>query len=1081
MTTIRKTIQWICLLLIAAALAGAGYAYYVWNESDKLLEQTLLERFHEIAPDWNISFGRARFDYLQGRIHVYELSLKEIDGNSPLLDVAEAILTVDRERLADPETPMRQVRWRGARLHAVREIDGSWNWQKLSPPKLAKNSLPEIHVERGAISTLFRNSDSKSGDVLQIDNVHLQLIPSGARQFLIKASAKVPGADAFSAEGNWQIDEGAWNLAGKLKNLTIDGSLSKLTADVSAEYRAGLARLESLMASAGAVERPPNPTPSLATGSTTGPATESSSDPITRMGLKAVADVQFRVQQWQHRTEREYKVSIHILRGEMANPPLQFPLTDLSGDIDLANQQIRLRELSAQSGPTRFRVEQGRVLDQGELRPSEFDLAITGLPLDERVSGLLPAGTRKVYDELRATGEVDLVTHLEFNGRDRWDHDCDLRIRNCSASHERFPYRVEQIEGTLKKRGNQIDVAVQGRAGLQKVMLSGRVKNPGPEAASLFVIEAAGIPIDDRLRQACPANLQAVIDQLQAQGELAGRVQLERPAGSGQELSIFVDARLNNGSVNCRAFPYPLSSVSGEFRGQGTTWEFKNFLGRHEGAQVALSGSFRPNDSGRLRLKLDFSLAGASFDRQLLAALPEEAQNVWKKLGPEGSLNVAGRAYWWPGADNRFRIARLEAELVDAELTLSSFPFKVSDVAARIDYDGKQANILSFAGRHEEIAIRIDGGVIKYGDDGEWRVRLEPFFVDDLEATMQFRRTLPKRLRTIIDSLDPRGKQSISGMVEFAGTCENDLVTAAWETETVYSGTTLNAGVDLCDLHGKVFFRGTWDGEQAIGEGRIKLNSGKIFKYQFTDIEGPVSLNGQRLVLGSTLSPGRRGPVDPDPARHLSAHFIDGQVFLDAVVELGEPMRYGVHMTLKNGDLKRFAQLYMKTNHQKLAGMMNGTINFKGVGNNPRTLTGNGDLVISPAALYELPVIVQVINLLSLTSPDKTAFRQAMFAFSIGGGFVHFDSIALVGDSINLLGRGKVNFDGNVRLAFASRMGRRSLPIPIFREVISEVTKGAVGVEVRGTLDTPISEVRSLPQMDDALRRLFDNRGAQRR
>ena len=1097
--TIRKTLQWILLLLVAAALTAGGYAYYVWEESDKLLEQTLLDRIHEIAPDWNVTFQRVRFDIMRGRIHVYDLSLKEVDGSSPLVDIPEAILTADRERLADPETPMRQIRLRGARVRIVREADGSLNWQKLTPPKLARNALPEIHVERAAVSLVFRHADAQPEDALALDNTQLQLIPSGARQFLVKASAKVAGADTLSVEGNWQIDEGAWNLAGKIKNLTLDSSLSKLTADVSGEYRAGMARLEALLAAAGAATAPPGSAPS----NTTGPAT----DPIARLGFKAAADVTFRMQQWQQRAEREYNVSIHVLRGELANPPLQFPLTDLAGHVELENQQIRLHELTAQSGPTRIRLEQGRVFDQGELRPAEFDLKITGLPLDDRVASLLPAGVRKVYDDLGATGEVDLETHLEYNGHDRWDHDCDMRIRNCTATHAKFPYRVEQIEGTFKQRGNQIDIAVQGRAGMQKVVFTGQVRNPGPEAWSRFDIKATEIPIDDRLRKACPANVQRIIDQLQAQGDLTGRVQLERPAGLGQELSIYVEARLSDGSINCQSFPYPLSSVSGEFRGQGSTWEFKNFRGRHEGAEVALSGNFRPNRSGRLRLMIDFSLAGAAFDRQLLTALPEEAQNVWKKFSPEGGLSAEGRLYWWPNPESlhsgslnsgsiasasprpqnpafegRFQFTRLKATLVDAKLTLSSFPFAVSDVAAVLDYDGKQAKIISFAGRHEETVIRIDGGLIECFDDGEWRVRLDPFFVDDLEATARFRQALPKLLLKTVDSLDPRGKQSISGMVEFRGRREEGYpVTAAWDTETVYSGSTLNAGVDLCDLHGKSFFRGTWDGEEATGEGWIKLNSGKIFKYQVTDIEGPFSLTGKRLILGLNKSPDRRGPVDPDPARHISARFIDGQVLLDAVVELGEPMRYGVNMTLKNGNLKRFAQLYMKASHQRLAGTMNGSISFRGEGISPKNLVGSGNLVISPAALYELPVIVQVFNVLSFTPPDKTAFRQAMFAFGIGGGVVHFDRINLVGDSINLLGHGTVNLDTTVRLSFASRMGRRSLPIPIVRDLINEATKGAVGVEVSGTLDEPKSVVRSLPQMDDALRRLFDNRGAQKR
>jgi hypothetical protein len=171
----------------------------------------------------------------------------------------------------------------------------------------------------------------------------------------------------------------------------------------------------------------------------------------------------------------------------------------------------------------------------------------------------------------------------------------------------------------------------------------------------------------------------------------------------------------------------------------------------------------------------------------------------------------------------------------------------------------------------------------------------------------------------------------------------------------------------------------------------------------------------------------------------------------------------------------------MKTGHNKLAGRMNGTIGFTGVGIDPKDLRGDGNLVISPAALYELPVIVQVINVLSLTPADKTAFKQALFVFNIGGGHVHFDRITLVGDSINLLGHGRVKFDGDVKLGFVSSMGRHSVPIPFVRDVVREMTKGVVGVNVSGTLDAPVTEVRSLPQMEEGLRRLFDNRGAQKR
>ncbi len=143
-------------------------------------------------------------------------------------------------------------------------------------------------------------------------------------------------------------------------------------------------------------------------------------------------------------------------------------------------------------------------------------------------------------------------------------------------------------------------------------------------------------------------------------------------------------------------------------------------------------------------------------------------------------------------------------------------------------------------------------------------------------------------------------------------------------------------------------------------------------------------------------------------------------------------MRYRVRMTLHDGELKRFAQLYMP-NNTKLAGKMNGSMEIKGEGIDPKRLTGTGKLVISPAALYELPVIVQIFNVLSFVPPDRKAFDQALFVFDIKGGTVYFERIDLVGDAIKLVGKGQVGFDGGVRLPFASAAwDANSCPFPSF-------------------------------------------------
>jgi hypothetical protein len=1081
MRTLRKTIKWMFLLVLLGTVTAGGYAFYVWNESDELLRQMLLSRFHEIAPDWNLSIARARFDF-HGRVHVYNLSLKENDGKSPLLDVPEAILTVDRERLADPETPMQHVRWIRPHVHLARDAAGVWNWRKLPPLKLPKKVVPEFHADHLTLSLAFQDSEGAPSVATTIEDVRLQLIPSGARQFLVKAAARFLHSNGVSIEGDWQLDADAWNLTGQIKNLALDRDLLDFTAQLSPDVRVGMSRLHlwlDRLAAAGAAQ---NADGRPATG--TAPAAAQPGDVIDRLGLSLTADAQFRISHWNKDAEREFKISLHLVQGEVATPPVPFPLKELRGDIEIENQQILVQKLSAQSGATRIKLERARVLDHGDSRPADLDLEITGLPLDERIPGLLTPPIRRVYNEVQPTGEADLKVHLEFNGHDHWEHGCDVVYRNGTVVHQKFPYRIEQVGGTITQRGNLVDVAMQGRAGIRRVTLSGRVENPGPAPASTIIVKTAGIPIDEQLRRACPDKYRRVIDHLQLQGELEGTVKFIRAAGPGQPVRVVTEARLANGAVNCRAFPIPISNVSGEFCSSGETCKFEKFSGRFGPADVAWSGQYGPNAQGHPQLKLDFEMIGATFDRQLLAALPDDFKEVWKEFNPEGSLSVEGKVFWLPGPAARPRVARLKATISDAKMTLRSFPFIVTDVSAKVDYDGRKANILSFRARHDEATLRVDGGFATFDSDGEWAVHLDPLFVDDLEATPRFRRALPQQMGKIVETLNPRGKQDIRGWLEFRGKRGTEYpMTAAWDTTTVYSGTTINAGVDLRDIHGKAYFRGTWDGERAVGDGSVDLRSVRIFDYQLTDIKGPASIDGNRLVLGTPPVKGRRGRDPAASAQSLSARFISGLLALDAVVDLGDPMRYQLDMTLTNGELNHFAKLYMP-NNTKLAGLLNGSMELKGEGLDPKRMTGSGKLVISPAALYELPVIVKIFNVLSFVPPDKKAFDKAQFVFDIKGGTLLFERIDLIGDAIILVGKGTVGFDGAVRLRFASRLGRRQLPIPIVREFVDGVSKGWVGVNVTNTLRDPKTQVTTFQQIDDALRRLlgvFDARATQRR
>jgi hypothetical protein len=1071
---IRRTIIGVLILLLGGAAAAGTYFYYVWNRSDELLRKTVEERINEIAPGWNVSVGRARIDF-QGRVHLYEVKVPGENPAAPILEFARAVLTVDRETLADPHPAIQHILIEGPRANLERGADGVWNVARLPPLKLPRSVIPECRCEKGHIDVRLTGKQNEEVGALRLDGVGIQMIPSARRQFRVRLGGRVSEVAELSAEATWNIEDRTWSTQGSLKTLRIDRQLVNLAREFSTDVNDGFERLAVAVEKIGAAAGGGGS--GAARGLETAPA---ASDRVPTRESWVDTDLAFRIAQWKPGGPGEFQIALEISDGEVSHPGLSYAFTELKGRLTLDNEQFSTDEFQARSGETRVKIGQCRIRRDQDAHPAGFDLEVSDLPIDDRLYRLLSSDCRTVFDAIQPTGSVDVSAHLEFNGRDRWEHEGVMTLRDCTAAHVKFPYRVDQISGTVKSTGNLLEVNLAGRAGTRPVSLRGKVRNPGPEALALFYVESAGLPIDAKLYEACPPDFRAIIDLLLVRGELDGWVRLTRPAGAGQPVVPFIKARLRDGTALCRTFPYPLAELTGRFEGTINDWQFNGFQGRHGESRVLLSGTYRANSEGIPCLDLKFDAKQVPCDRLLLSALPVNFQEIWNELNPQGTLAARGTVFWHRGIPPQ---VALDGLLTAGKLVLRSFPYSIDDVEADFGIKEGHVTINTLSGRHDETHLRARGRS-DLEEDGEWRLRLDEFSVENLEAGQPFRKTLPPRLRSVVDAFDPRGRLSISGMLEFRGRRGDDCpVTAAWDTVTVYTGNTITAGVDLKDMHGTARFLGTWDGEAVSGRGQIDLNSVKVMGYALADVHGPVSIEGNRLIVGSRDAKGRSDRVVIDNSKRITARFIDGQVGLDAIVRLGDLMRYEARITLTDGELRRFAQTYMQANH-KLAGIMNGWVDLAGEGTDPRRLTGTGQLEISPAALYELPLIVAIFNVLTFVPVDKAAFDLARFQFDIGGALVQFRRIDFEGKSINLVGRGAVRFDGNVSLDFLSSMGRNQLPIPIVRELLNEATKGWVGVRVTGPIKNPQADVRPIPQIDEALRRLlggFDARGPTRR
>ena len=124
------------------------------------------------------------------------------------------------------------------------------------------------------------------------------------------------------------------------------------------------------------------------------------------------------------------------------------------------------------------------------------------------------------------------------------------------------------------------------------------------------------------------------------------------------------------------------------------------------------------------------------------------------------------------------------------------------------------------------------------------------------------------------------------------------------------------------------------------------------------------------------------------------------------------------------------------------------TVELRGFGHNRTALGGNGHLYLHNANIYELPLMISMLKILSIKVPDPNAFSQSDIDFHIQGEHVYFDKLDFKGDAISLLGKGEMNFQGDTDMVLAATVGHADAGVPALRNLFSR-SESAVHADSR--------------------------------
>jgi hypothetical protein len=1031
--------KWCVTLAIVSALALAVYLYL---QLDTEIRRQIEQRIAVHYPQFDVQVARARVVKDEG-IELQGLKISDPTLTGPaatLLEVDQIMIgcATDLVQLSQGEPQVCGVTVRRPTLRATRLRDGTWSVARLLPlPRFGPRSPPVV-IEQATVE-LFDHKQGQEGDpapTVRLRGGNLKLTPAttsaggqhGVKRLKFHGTAACDFVQRIEVDGLVEPATGRWQLRGTLDDV-----------DVSPRLFRSLPR--------GLVTLPPN------AGAYQGRASvrrlEIAYDPT---GSPA----------WQ------FSATTDLRQGRWQTASLPEPLTDVSATIGVDNQGLNIENFVASYGTATLRLACQRFGWQ----PSAH-LRITAdaqrLQLNRKLFAALPASLRGLWTKFQPVGHANVALKLDYDGS-RWHPDAVVRLTGASLSAEKFPYRIDRTTGTIRVKEKNVSFDLRAYSGSHAIKVDGQLDSPGPNWTGWARVRGREIDADKRLIAALPPRGRKVVESLHSSGaKFHFDWQCWRDEPGPPKPCQQLDLELVGGSICYEKFRYPLDNVRGRVEWRNNRWQLKELSAMNHMGRVGLSGRLVPVEAGH-QLVLDIRANNVPIDDELRSALQPAVQRVWDDLKPKGRINLTAKAVHVTGQAD----ADVEVVIQPVEATVSIdpvyFQYHLDQLQGAIKYHQGQVEWKAVQGRHGSTTIR-SAARFQADPSGRWHIDFSQIEADRLRADRDLLAALPTDLRRAVSQLAPTGPINMNGSLSLDRGGPSAPVTSTWDLRFDVQQTNLNCGVQLDNVRGSVRIRGKSDGQRVEANGQLSLDSLNFNGFQFTKVRGPIWIEKDRVLLGKWV--GRERKSTP---QHLTATLHGGTLLADGWVTLGDRPKFALQAALSDGDLAQLAKENIRGRHH-LKGKIYATASVEGTGQSVHTLTGSGKIHLRDADVYELPVVVSLLKVLSARLPDTSAFTESEMSFRIQGDHLYFDQLDLMGDAVNLYGKGTVDFQKNLSLVFHTNFRSSRLPLPLVRNVLGQASQQILQIHVDGTFDKANIRNEAFPAMNQALQQIQTDLG----
>lgn len=1080
--------------LLPGVVAAAIIVPYLYHRIDEEIRVRVEARFAEHYPDMKISVRSAQLVEGVG-IEIRGMSFSErgaIDdggaAETALVYLEHVILdcSTDLPNLMCPDVPISKITIHRPVFRLTRRADGSWNVANLLPMPSFSSDPPELIIQGGAVEIVDERKSPASSFALRDLNIQLGTLelPAGTQSVakhtrVRTVNGSLTGDHLRRVEFTGTFDPGGidtdganWNIGGLIEGLELSPELCVSLPSLAAE------RLRALGT------------------------------------FRGRGNFGFRLRSGDSKeTPLVFQLSGDVEQGRMDDPRLPYPLTNIRATICCNNDGFSVKDLFAQSGQTTMQLS-GKMAGFGPKALWEFEAQINELKLDNSLKASLPPKLHATWDKYSPSGQlrqVNLKLKSDSTGfRSDLVH-ISVACGDIDFSHSKFPYRLENAHGTIDLKQQILTANLTGYSGNQPIDLRVEVIDPigatekSVPAKGWAEIRAAQIPLDLKLFTAIEkfdTRMHTSLSSLDPHGSVGCYARLWRDAPGDVPRKHFIIG-LNHCSIKFKRFPYPIRDLTGTIeRFADGTWQMRNIAGFNDTGRITFKGTISYTPQGKL-LSLLMTGTDIPLEEELRNALQPKLQRFWDDTKPRGIINLEEINIDWFADKKKLNlrvVVQPQGDTVSIEP--KAFPYRMGKIQGRIVYSDLPVNIGSvnasddqdapdtlrtpprvtierFKAHHGEVEMS-GRGYCELPLEGGWHFHLDGITVDRLRMDRELVQALPSRLRKGLVELNPSGPMYLNrGSLDLQSSGQpGEPVRAGWNLTIGFHQGSIDCGLKLHNMHGNMTMQGQYDGLKFFSQGELDIDSLMYKNTQFTDIKGPVWIDDQMAWLGFAKRIGERDMADRP--RRLTAKVFGGRVEGDCRIKLDGARQYSIEANLAGADLSKCAKETM-AGRQRLKGKVSADLSLRGAGKSLNTLQGHGEIKLSEADIYELPVMISLLKILSIREPDTNAFSESNIRFRIGGNHIYFEPINFMGDAISLRGRGDMDFQSNINLKFYTVVGRDKWHVPIISPILGGASEQALAINVTGTLQNPYTTREMFPLAKEALQQLqADLRGTNR-